>query len=86
MIMRAMIGVPAQQPFFLGHILGQHLADIALKARSNFLERLLAILRAFGAFLREAAEALERWAEKLAEFIRFLDQALPQWRVLWAER
>jgi hypothetical protein len=50
-------------------------AGVPMKRPRDFLERLVAILRALGLFLQEAGKALLRWADELAH--QLTHRALP---------
>jgi hypothetical protein len=43
-------------------------------------ERIEAILRALGTFFALLGRVLWEWAERLAVFVRKLDEAVPEWR------
>jgi hypothetical protein len=56
--------------------------DAATGAPAHRLARLVAILRAIGAFLKLLGEKMMLWANELAEFVNALDRRYPHWRQL----
>ena len=54
----------------------------SMRPAETFLERLVAVLRALGAFLAELGKRLLGWASKLAAFVEALDAKYPPWRAM----
>jgi len=53
---------------------------VPLTRQSTVLERLQAVIAALGSFLGVLGEVLLEWAERLAAFVRGLDQDYSDWR------
>ena len=52
----------------------------SMRPSRTFLEKLIAILKALGAFLKELGERFVRWANELAACVQALDAKYPAWR------
>jgi hypothetical protein len=53
---------------------------VPLSPQSTVLERLQAVIAALGSFLGVLGEVLLEWAERIAAFVRGLDQQYGDWR------
>jgi hypothetical protein len=53
-----------------------------MRPAGTLLDRLIAILRALGAFLKSLGERFITWASELAAFVCALDAKYPEWRDL----
>ena len=61
-------------------------AGADMKPPSSLLDKLVAVLRSIGVFLRDLGEHCIQWANQLASFITALDVTAPAWRTMQEAR
>lgn len=65
---------------------GQRQGEVPLRPTSNSLDRIVALLKAFGAFFHTIADFMIRTAQQLEGYIKALDSRYTDWRNIITEQ